>query len=209
MTRKPIALEDRNQDGSKLFSPSAGRNKDVIADWLASQLPENAHVLELGSGTGEHGAALGERRSDVRWQYSDPDTASRASQAAWARPDWSAPLNLDAATENWWSSLPQFDAIFSANMIHIAPWQATLGLAEGARSCADQVIFYGPFLTGDTSDASNLAFDQSLKSRDPDWGVRELDRVKDIFAKNGFKHCKCFTMPKNNLIVRLSRRDMI
>ena len=74
----PIALEARDRDGARLFSPSAGRNKVIIAEWLAERLPLSASVLEVGSGTGEHGAALGALRSDVVWQYSDPDAASRA-----------------------------------------------------------------------------------------------------------------------------------
>lgn len=205
MTKKPIALENRAKDGAKLFSPSAGRNKDVIADCLSQHLPRGAKVLEVGSGTGEHGAALGARRADVIWQYSDPDGTSRASQSAWSKPEWPAPLDLSVTTDGWWDSLGPYDAIFSANMIHIAPWEATLGLATGAYHCADQVILYGPFLTGETSAPSNQEFDQSLKRRDPRWGVRDLNVVKDIFAKVGLNRAQCFTMPKNNLIVVLSK----
>lgn len=205
MTNKPIALEDRAQEGARLYSPSAGRNQDAIAGWLACHLPRKASILEIGSGTGEHGAALGTRREDVTWQYSDPDPASRASQAAWARGDWPEPLTIDVTRGEWWSDLPRYDAIFSANMIHIAPWEATLGLAVGAYERADMVVLYGPFLTGETTAPSNLEFDRSLKRRDPNWGVRDLIVVKDIFAKLGFKNAQCFTMPQNNLIVRLSR----
>lgn len=205
MTDNPIALEDRHQDGAKLFSPSAGRNKDVIADWFEAHAAEGAHILEIGSGTGEHGATIGARRDDIIWQYSDPDAGSRASQAAWAKPEWPAPLSVDVTRAQWWEDLPHYDAIFAANMIHIAPWEATLGLAVGAAERAESVVFYGPFLTGKTTAPSNLAFNESLKSRNPAWGVRDLDRVKDIFAKIGFTMAECYTMPRNNMIVRLSR----
>ncbi|MEL6687133.1 MAG: DUF938 domain-containing protein [Pseudomonadota bacterium] len=205
MTDKPIALEDRAIEGAKLFSPSAGRNKAVISEWLADNLPMDGRVLEVGSGTGEHGAALGEQRPDVIWQYSDPDPQSRASQAAWASDHWPAPLDLDLAKESWADDLSKVDAIFSANMIHIAPIEATHGLAAGAAKLTDTVILYGPFLFGADSAPSNLDFDTSLKSRDPGWGVREFDFVKHIFENVGFSQAECFEMPRNNHIVRLSR----
>lgn len=205
MTNKPIALEDREQDGAKLFSPSAGRNKDVIADWLADALPKGASVLEVGSGTGEHGAALGDRRSDVLWQYSDPDAASRASEAAWAKEGWPEPLDLDLRNQDWAEGLGRFNAVYSANMIHIAPIEAAHGLAKGAAALTDMVIFYGPFLFGDDSAPSNLDFDASLKQRDPRWGVREFELVKHIFENVGFTEAERHEMPRNNHIVRLSR----
>ena len=205
MTEKPIALEDRDQDGAKLFSPSAGRNKAVIGEWLASALPQDARILEVGSGTGEHGAALGDLRPDVVWQYSDPDAASRVSQAAWARDSWPEPLDIDLRNEDWTKGLGRFDAVFSANMIHIAPIEAAHGLAKGAATLTDLVILYGPFLFGDNSAPSNLDFDASLKQRDPRWGVREFDLVKHIFENVGFTEAECFEMPSNNHIVRLSR----
>jgi len=205
MTDTPIALEDRDRDGERLFSPSAGRNKAVIAAWLAENLPQKSIVLEAGSGTGEHGAALGALRSDVVWQYSDPDAKSRASQSAWKLAHWPEPLALDLTVPNWAAPLGPYDAIYSANMIHIAPIEALEGLAAGAAPLTDTVILYGPFLFGDHSAQSNLEFDTSLKRRDPRWGVRELDDVKHIFGNAGFNQVQSLDMPRNNFIVRLSR----
>ncbi|MGB3457031.1 MAG: DUF938 domain-containing protein [Litorimonas sp.] len=205
MTDKPIALETREQNGAKMFSPSAGRNKAVIAAHLAGILPREALVLEVGSGTGEHGAATGEARPDIVWQYSDPDAASRASQAAWARDGWPVPLEIDLTRDGWHTGLGPFDAVFSANMIHIAPIEAAKGLASGASSMTDEVILYGPFLLGTESAPSNLDFDLSLKRRDPRWGVRELEDVKHIFALEGFSRVQRFDMPRNNFVVRLSK----
>ncbi len=205
MTDKPIALEDRDKDGAKLFSPSAGRNKAVIAESLALRLPQAAKILEVGSGTGEHGAALGGLREDIIWQYSDPDAQSRASQQAWAQPYWPAPLTLNMCAENWWVDLPRYDALFSANMIHIAPIEAFFGLAAGAAALTDCVFLYGPFLLGEKSAPSNLDFDRSLKSRDPRWGVRELEFVKHIFAEAGFNHVESLNMPRNNLLLEVRR----
>ena len=205
MTDKPIALEDRDHEGARMFSPSAGRNKGVIAEVLAEWLPESASVLEVGSGTGEHGAALGEMRADLRWQYSDPDVASRASQAAWARAGWPEPLDLDLRAADWWHGRPRYDAVFSANMIHIAPIEAATGLAEGAAHLTDRVFLYGPFLLGEHSAQGNLDFDVSLRRRDPRWGVRELETVKHIFAERGFTLVNRRDMPANNLLLEFAR----
>lgn len=207
MTDNPIALEDRDRDGDRLFSPSAGRNKAVIAEWLAGDLPINANVLEVGSGTGEHGAALGARRSDVVWQYSDPDAQSRVSQLAWKLAHWPDPLALDLTAADWPRPLDRYDAIYSANMIHIAPIEALEGLARCASVLTDTVILYGPFLFGEQSAPSNLEFNASLKHRDPRWGVRELENVKHIFGNAGFNQVQSLDMPRNNFIVRLSRHS--
>lgn len=199
----PIALEERDRDGARMFSPSAGRNKGVVSDRLAELLPPKARVLEVGSGTGEHGAALGEKRPDVTWQYSDPDAVSRASQAAWKRDRWPDPLDLDLTQSDWSDGPGRYDAVYSANMIHIAPIEAAQGLAAGAADLTDLVILYGPFLFGDDSAPSNLDFDASLRRRDPRWGVREFDFVKHMFARVGFDCAERFDMPRNNQIVRL------
>jgi hypothetical protein len=205
MIKKPIALEDRDHDGERLFSPSAGRNKAIIASWLADYLPTDARILEVGSGTGEHGAALGDVRPDVIWQYSDPDTKSRASQSAWKRDCWPEPLAIDLTVRDWTELLGEYDAIYSANMIHIAPIEAAIGLAKGAARITEIVFLYGPFLFGDQTAPSNLEFDASLKRRDMRWGVRDFADVKHIFENEGFKHCERFDMPRNNHIVRLSK----
>jgi len=211
-----VALEDRNIVDGRMFSPSAGRNKAVVAANLAELLPQKAKVLEIASGTGEHGAALAQLRSDVLWQYSDIDPQSRSSQVAWA--DYispkikdaglRAPLNLDMCATDWTHSLDRFDALFSANMIHIAPWEAALGLAAGAVDVltdSGAIWLYGPFLDGAESAPSNLAFDASLKSRNSAWGVRSIDSVKHIFAKHGFNGYSRRDLPKNNLLLGFSR----
>ena len=213
MSKPPIALEARQSDKKRLFSPSAGRNKADIALALSKTLPIGATVLEVGSGTGEHGIESVARRPDLTWQFSDPDQASRDSQAAWAAyapQAFAEPLNLDMSDPKSAAQITsKYDVIFSANMIHIAPISALYGLADlSARSLNDggAMIFYGPFLMGEASAPSNLEFDVSLKRRNPEWGVRDLEAVKHIFAKRGLNSVTRSDMPKNNFLLEMSRR---
>ena len=102
---------------------------------------------------------------------------------------------------SWTNHLPGYDAIYCANMIHIAPWEAAQGLAEGAGKLLGKdakLIVYGPFLEGEETAESNLQFDMSLKSRNPSWGVRNLDAVKHIFSEAGFTYTARIVMPKEN-----------
>lgn len=208
----PIALEDRGEDEGRLFSPSAGRNKADIASVLSEVLPIGASVLEIAGGTGEHGIELLSKRTDVKWQFSDPDETSRRSQAAWIKHvglELMAPLNLNMSEPETWAQLAaSYDAIYCANMIHIAPISALHGLAALAENYLSEdgvICLYGPFLFGDASAPSNLDFDASLKRRNPDWGVRELAFVKHIFAKHGFNASWMRDMPSNNSCLGLSK----
>ena len=211
-TSPPIALEERESEDGRLFSPSAGRNKVDIAEALAELLPTGGRVLEIGSGTGEHGIETLSQRPDLKWQFSDPDEESRVSQAAWISHlelNQSPPLNLDMTNPEWSADIQApFDTIFSANMIHIAPLEALKGIvSEAAKLLTPEgtIIFYGPFLFGEDSAPSNLKFDENLKRRNPTWGVREIESVKHIFAKQGFNRVQLRGMPKNNHILGLSR----
>ena len=212
MKATPIALEDREASGARLQSPSAGRNKRPIANRLAELLPVGAEVLGIASGTGEHAHATLQERPDLSWQPSDPDRASRASQDAWASDfaDWRMrpSLDLDTTRPHWWGGLPDFDAVFCANMIHIAPWEAAGGLARGAVELLRRdglLVLYGPFLKGAESTEGNRAFDASLRDRDPRWGVRELVDVKLLFAKHGLALGEAFALPANNDLLVFSR----
>jgi len=202
----PIALEGRALSGARLISPSAGRNRDVIARTLHGALPPEARVLEIASGTGEHALACVRARSDIVWQPSDPDAASRASIDDWACEAGGriAPaLDLDTLAARWQEAVSaSVTSVFCANMIHIAPWEAAIGLVEGCAGLlkeGGQLILYGPFLEGGDSAASNLDFDASLKSRDPRWGVRPLQEVRALAVRHGFALKQRIAMPANNL----------
>lgn len=192
-------------------SPSAERNRRDIGAQLSTLLPRGAHVLEIASGTGEHALHICRLRPDILWQPSDPNPVSRDSQDAWATEASGRMLPsiaVDTTQVDWAVALPRYDAIFCANMIHIAPWEAALGLAAAARELIKpdgQMILYGPYKTGASTAPSNLDFDASLKSRDSRWGVRDLASVKHIFAKAGFNQNVQTTMPANNMMLVFSR----
>lgn len=197
--------------GNRLFSSSSGRNSGPISEFLSKKIPENSTVLEIASGSGEHGVAICKKRPDIFWQMSDPDDKSRQSQDDWRLdyPDQIFPsLPLSMTDLDWWGGLGPYDAIYCANMIHIAPWEAALGLAEGAGHILEKeglVFLYGPFKEGAETAQSNLSFDHSLKSRNPSWGVRDLDSVKYIFADVGFNLLARIEMPAENRILLFSK----
>lgn len=202
--KDPIHLENREQAGARLFSSTAARNKAPIGEVISQYIPQNAKVLEIASGTGEHGAHMCGLRPDIIWQPSDPNAESRVSQNDWAqdcdgrmRPS----LDIDTTQPNWTKSLSGFDLLYCANMIHIAPWEAALGLVSGAGKILpkdSKFILYGPFLEGKDTAESNLQFDTNLKTRNASWGVRNLEAVKHIFSEAGFTHMARIVMPKEN-----------
>ncbi len=189
----------------KLHAPATVRNRDVIADVLAEILPEHGTILEIASGTGEHIIHFAQRFPELNWQPSDYSDASLPSIAAWVAeagvPNVLPPVRLDASAPEW--PVDQADAILCINMIHISPWAATQGLMAGAgRLLAPgaPLYLYGPFVRAGVETApSNLAFDQSLKSRDTAWGLRDLGDVAALAEAHGLVLERVIDMPANNI----------
>jgi len=169
-------------------------------------------VLEVASGAGEHAAFLAASLPRVHWQPSDLDPEALASISAWRAAagleNLSAPIRLDAADVTSWPAGP-FDALVCINMLHISPWAACEGLFSGATRVlprGGRLFLYGPFLEAELETApSNLAFDASLKSRDPSWGLRDLASVKQVARANGLVLAERIAMPANNLIVAFEK----
>lgn len=191
----------------KRHAPATERNREPIADVLARELPKAGTVLEVASGTGEHAAFFAARFPQLQWQPSDPDPGALASIAAY-RAEYSGanlcePVLLDASRQDW--PVERADAILCINMIHISPWEASEGLFAGAKRLLDSgapLILYGPYFESDVETASsNLAFDESLKARDPRWGIRDLAEIEDLAARNGFTRSARYAMPANNLVL--------
>ncbi|MBK0393743.1 DUF938 domain-containing protein [Ramlibacter algicola] len=189
-------------------SPAADRNKEPILAQLQAILGERGTILEIASGTGQHAAWFAAGLPGWTWQPTDADPemlpaiAERATEAGLS--NVLPPQALDV-TRPWPAFAQKFDAIFCANMLHIAPWQACIGLMAGAArhlATGGLLVTYGPYFERDVAPApSNLAFDASLRERDPAWGIRELDEVVAEAARNGLVLAQRQAMPANNLLL--------
>ena len=175
---------------------------------LRPRLPAHGLVLEIASGTGEHAVYFATALPALRWQPTDADAEARASIEAWRAasglPNLLAPLPLDAAAPDTWP-VARADAIICVNMVHISPWAATLGLMRGAGRLlppGGRLFLYGPYLEGDVETApSNIAFDESLKARNPEWGLRTREDVAAVAARHGLTLEARVAMPANNLVL--------
>jgi len=211
MAKKPRTLEPLGKAGdARLSSPSTGRNKEPLLDALQGELTDAKRVLEIASGTGEHAVHFCTALPHLQWQPSDIADDALASIAAWraaaAIEEIAPPLKLDMTTDHWWDAVASpIDFIFCCNMIHISPWATTQGLMQGAGALlgpGDKLSLYGPFSRGGVHTApSNEDFDQSLKSRDPSWGVRDRDDVAREAEAAGLGLVREIEMPANNLIL--------
>jgi hypothetical protein len=200
-----------NED-ARLYAPAATRNREPILNVLRRHLPSHGLVLEVASGSGEHVAHFAQSSGpDLIFQPSDPDSDARASIDAWAtaldlsniRPA----IDLDATSDRW--PISHADAVLCINLIHIAPWAAAVGLIRGAAAIlrAGSVLFlYGPFRrNGRHTAPSNEAFDRDLRTRNPAWGVRDLEGVAALAGGYGFAQPTIEEMPVNNLSVIFRR----
>ncbi len=195
----------------RLRYPAVARNREPILAVMRDRLPAEGLVLEVASGSGEHAVSFGAALPHLRWQPSDPDPDARQSIAAWveheALPNVEPPVPLDASTWPW--PVAHADAMLCINMIHISPWEATQGLLHGAGRVLSEggpLMLYGPFIVDGQTASSNLAFDRSLRSSDPRWGVRELRELEREAAGQGLVLSETVSMPANNLVVVLRRQ---
>lgn len=197
--------------GDKRHAPATARNRDAIVAVLHDALPSSGLMLEVASGSGEHAVHFAVAFPHLDWQPTDPDPAALASIAAWradaSLPNLNAPLQLDAAGD-W--PVSRADAVLCINMVHISPWDATLGLMKGAGALLPPgglLYLYGPYLRDDVETApGNLAFDASLKARDPRWGLRRVADVVAAAAAQGLVFDRQVDMPANNLSLLFRRR---
>jgi SAM-dependent methyltransferase len=192
-------------------SPAAERNGPPILAALQRLLPARGLLLEIASGTGQHAAFLSAGLPGWQWQPSDVEPGALPSIAAWCAglPRVRPPLLLDVLDAAWPGVPAPLDAIYCANMIHIAPWACTAGLLQGAaRHLAPSglLITYGPYLLDDEPTApSNLAFDADLRARNPAWGIRRLADVAGLAASAGLQLRERLDMPANNKLLVWAR----
>tara|TARA_Y100000589_G_scaffold296611_1_gene303861 strand:- start:51 stop:662 length:612 start_codon:yes stop_codon:yes gene_type:complete len=194
--------------------PSTGRNGSFIADTLNLYLPANGHVLETASGTGEHIHYLGKKFPYLVWQPSD-----KSSDLFWAiseriknETNILDPIELDLTNNSFPCKNKRYNVILNINMIHIAPWDACIGLFRLAKEVisSDGFLFlYGPFkVEGSNTSASNIKFDTSLRERNPEWGIRNLEDVVATAKNYEFRHFEVHEMPVNNKSVIFQKVEM-
>ena len=190
---------------AKGFAPAAERNRRPILEVLRRVLPTSGTVLEIASGTGQHAAFFAEHLPALRWQPSDAAPDALRSIESWvteaSRENLLGPLELDVSAETW--PIASAEAALCINMIHISPWESSEALFTGAGRILSEgapLITYGPYRVGGEHTApSNAAFDESLRSRDPRWGVRDIDALELLARKTGFALEQRVAMPANNM----------
>lgn len=199
-----------------LFSPAAERNQQPILQILQQWLPQEGRALEIASGTGQHVAFFAAHLPGWQWQPTDADGHGFDSIAAWcARAGAShvrAPVLLDVLAPDWPSKgasfADPFDAIFCANLLHISPWATCAALMQGAARHLrpdGQLMLYGPFVeAGVPTSPGNLSFDESLRQRNPAWGLRELAHVVQQAELAQLRLRQRRAMPANNLLLAFS-----
>ncbi|MEH1951497.1 MAG: DUF938 domain-containing protein [Nostoc sp.] len=208
------------QDARK-YAPASERNREPILEVLLQVLPKSGTILEIASGTGEHAVFFASRLKDYLWLPTDVNPQSRASIISWTEHNVCdnvyAPLELDAKELVWavensgfnWLNTKPIVAIVNINMIHISPWSACLGLMAGAGRIlkAGGILYlYGPFKQdGEHTAASNAAFDEYLRTENPEWGVRNLDDVIAVASAQNLILQQIYQMPANNLSVVFQR----
>lgn len=201
-------------DADALTAPAVARNRDPILNVLQRVLPRDGLILEIASGSGEHVVHFARHLQTATWQPSDPEPAALRSIAAHVRAagltNVLPPRSLDARAPNW--PVARADAILSINMIHIAPWEATMGLMREAERLLPRdgcLYLYGPFTeAGSHSSESNALFHADLQARDPAWGLRDIEAVAAVARRHRLSLVEIVAMPANNLSL-IFRRDAL
>jgi SAM-dependent methyltransferase len=210
----------RIEPDGRLDAKAFHRNHEAIWAVLAPFLDgKSGNVVEVGSGTGQHAVEFAARSPGITWWPSDLNEAHLKSIAAWTvhtrRDNIRAPLRIDLTDPAWFAQMRDGTgpdpllAVFCANVVHIAPWPVAEGLLAGAARYlrADGRLFvYGPFKrSGHHTAVSNAAFDTSLRSGNPEWGVRDVEELERVAGRVGLRLIEVVEMPANNLVLVFGR----
>lgn len=194
-------------------APAAARNAEAILGVLRYEFAAAEAVLEIGSGTGQHAVHFAAALGDVTWQTSDlaenHEGIRRQIRAADVE-NVLPPLLLDMQDAR--SREHSYDAVFSANTLHIMPQQAgdlMMRFVAGALGDGGTFCCYGPFRRGGAfTSTSNEAFDRSLRSQDARMGLRDLETVVSLAAAAGLESARVYAMPANNLLVAWRKKQV-
>lgn len=191
------------------FSAAADRNKQPILDLLQLQLPERGRALEIASGTGQHVAWFAAHLPQWQWQPTDADVRMRPSidaRCSEARLTNVLPAcTLDVLQQPWPLDGASYELIFCANLLHISAPACSGALMQGAARHLvpdGMLVTYGPYLEDEVLTApSNLAFDASLRARNPTWGLRRREDLEELAWQAGLHLSERHEMPANNLLL--------
>ncbi|MGD1866641.1 MAG: DUF938 domain-containing protein [Phormidesmis sp.] len=206
---------------ARQYASATERNREPILAVLKKVLPTSGTVLEIASGTGEHATFMAPRLSHLSWQPSEMNPLLIDSIQAWAAalpaPNLRKPITLDVNVSPWpverqpeHLAAPAVTAIVSVNMIHISPWESCLQLMAGAERVLPKggvLYLYGPYKQkGEHTAPSNEAFDEMLKSRNPQWGIRDMETVCETAQQHSLELSQIVPMPANNFSVVFHRQ---
>jgi hypothetical protein len=198
----------------RLHAPATARNCDVLKDVFIQHIPKRGTLVEIASGTGEHAYHIAPSLRPLSWQPTDIEDTHLASIDAWrAHLKGSEATNILPAKRlnimDGFESLPDIKdditTICAINLIHIAPFEVCERMMMHAGNTLKTngvLLLYGPYKrNGEHTSESNMAFDQSLKSRDPAWGIRDMEKVSELAEKNAFSTPEVLPMPANNFSI--------
>jgi len=197
----------------RLFFSATRKNRDCIGDVLSGFIKKKGSILEIGSGSGEHGVFFQKRFSGIVWQTSDPKLVHRKSISSWIDYEklnkiMPQPLYIDVEKIPW--KIPfqlaySLQGVVSINMIHVAEWTCTIALFRESGKLLKEgqfLMLYGPFKIGNKyTSKSNYFFDNSLKIQNDHWGLRNVEEVSNEAKKNGFVQEDLISMPSNNFSI--------
>jgi len=203
---------------NRLFFPATQRNRDCIGDVLSRIIKKNYSILEIGSGSGEHGVDFQKRFPEIIWQTSDPDLLHRKSIISWIEHEelnmkMPPPLEVNVEKVPW--HLPtqlvnSLQGVVAINVIHVAKWNCTIELFKGAGKLlkeGDFLFLYGPFKIGNKHiSKSNYFFDNSIRAKNDLWGIRNIEEVSEEAKKNSFSQKNIIRMHSNNFSL-IYRKD--
>ena len=190
----------------KPFSESCEQNKHVILGVLKHEFSGVNNVLEIGSGTGQHAVFFAKYLTHLNWQCSDRNSELDGINV-WLNEanlkNCLKPIALDVSSSQWPNK--KYDAVFSANAVHIMSWQDVEALFTGLNDCLSDhavICLYGPFnYAGKFTSESNARFDQWLKQRNPLSGIRDMEKINQLAEQCGLTLSNDHEMPANNRIL--------
>lgn len=217
MNNKNLDNTDISNESRLPFSQACENNKDAILEVLERELAGYSHVLEVGSGTGQHSVYFASKLKHLQWQTSDVianHSAIRAWHKAYPSPNLHTPLKFDLMVDSIVESKDGkiYDAVFTANTLHIVAWALVERLFELVAEALPEngkFIVYGPFNdNGYYTSEGNRRFDAMLRERDPKSGIRDKKAIVNLAEKNKLTLDKVYPMPANNQMLVFSKLNL-